>query len=164
MGKPEVNINRTDQRYWDAQLESFNLGMNRGTSFPAEDLADNEELRKASKPKNKGGRPRKPGPRGPHLSLTKPEAIEATRSTATPDALGGLFRFQGFRQIGARLVGAGRGQKGGRKGPEGGRDDRHQSGHFLQYIGGSDDLSRLEERISRDESGRVRAAGNGPDR
>lgn len=150
-----VDSTNTDQAYWDAQLEAAGLGMNRGTTFPEADLLANEADRKNRKLKSKGGRPRKGGTKGPRPALTKNEIINATRTTVTPEAPGGIFQFGGFRHIGpSKQVGAGKGQKGGKKGP----DERH----FIEYVGNAYDLARLEESIINQEGARVHPSGYGP--
>lgn len=139
MSNGEVDTSRTDQAYWDAILEERGLGMNRGTTFPEEDLSDNKETRKSKSSKNKGGRPRKPrSPKGTRPKMNKQERIKATRATLTPTAAGGIQQTGGIRHYGfSKAVGSFDGQPGGRKGPD-------SQGHFITYIGDSHSLAQLE--------------------
>jgi hypothetical protein len=147
-----------DYAYWAAVLKAEGLGMNRGTTFPEEDkLAKLEEGANQNKIKNKGGQPRKPRPpQGPRPNLNKKESLLATRFTMTEPS--GVFQNGGFRTYGPSVpYGAGKGQKGGRRGSD-------VSGAFIQYVGDNKDLARIEESQARQESGRVIPSGYGPDR
>lgn len=155
MSSGKVDTTRTDQHYWDAQLESHNLGMNRGTTF-SDDMPSVAVKQDDEKKVSRVGRPRKRGPKGSRSELTKKEAVNAARATVTPDAPGGRFQCGGFRYTNpSKLIGGGRGRKGGQKGFEGKRD-------FIQYVGSISDLATLEESLDREESGRVRPGGHRP--
>lgn len=153
--KPDVT--RTDYAYWAALLKSEGLGMNRGTTFPEEDkLAKLEDIDRIEV-KDKGGRPRKPKPpQGTRPNINKREAVLATRFTMTEPS--GVFQNGGFRTYGPSVpYGAGKGQKGGRRGSD-------MSGAFIQYVGDNRDLARIEERQALQSDGRVTPAGYGIDK
>lgn len=155
-----VDVTRTDEAYWKQVLDAEGLGMNRGTAFlkDKDDIEAQKEEQNNSVPKNKGGRPRKTGPKGRHLEFTKLNAEASTRFTRTLTELSGIFKLGGFRNYGPSLpFGAGRGKKGGRRGPE-------DYGHFITYVGNAGDIARLEESLSLEETGRVTPSGYGADR
>lgn len=152
-----VDTTRTDQAYWTAVLKAEGLGMNRGTTFPEDEKLANQEERQTTPVGKKMGRPRKTGPKGYHLNFTKAEAIAASRPTYIPTEKNGVFQIGGFRNYGPSVpYGAGKGQKGGRRGSD-------VSGAFIQYVGDAKDLARIQESQDKQESGRVTPSGYGPD-
>ena len=156
--KKSLDTTRTDYAYWSAVLKSEGLGMNRGTTFPEEDKLAEQAETQTSAPGKKMGRPRKTGPKGYHLNFTKKEATAASRPTYLPTETNGVYQTGGFRTYGPSIpYGAGKGQKGGRRGSD-------VSGAFIQYVGDNKDLARIEESQARQESGRVIPSGYGPDR
>ena len=152
----EVN---TTEEYWKKVLEDEHLGMNRGTIFQKDEddiEIDAQAVRQLNGPekKPKRGRPRKTGFKGTRLNFTKLDAEASTRSTYRPGETSGVFQVGGFRYYGPSVcIGAGR---GGSKGPE-------TYDHFITYVGGSTDLTGLEEKLSREEDGKSRPPGHGPD-
>jgi len=130
--------------------------MNRGTTFPEEDKLLSRLTEKKTK-KVKRGRPRKGGFTGHRINFTKAEAEAAVRPTVPGINQSAIFQIGGFREYGpSKAYSPGHNRKGGHKGPD-------VSGAFIQYVGDSYDLARLEESISLDD-GRARPEGYGPDR
>jgi hypothetical protein len=154
--KRVVDASRTDYPYWDAVLKQDNLGMNRGMEFPEAEKILNEIDRKKNRKLKKPGRHFKRGPKGPRAFLAKAEAVKATRATMIPTGTGGVQQLGGIVHYGnTYLIGAGKGQRGGKKGSE-------VNPNFIQFSGGMDDLARLEDSFNSAEQGRVSPQGHGP--
>jgi len=148
---------RITKALWSAILKAENLGMNRGTTIPGEDLVEKKAEKERYRIKNKGGRPVKKGPKSTHLKFNKKDRVNAIRYTHRLNETSGVFQLGGIRHYGSsEPIGAGRGKKGGERGPD-------DSGAFIRYIGGENNLVRLEKAIAAQESGRVAPSGYGAD-